>query len=388
VPLRLAICGDGRSPHTQRWANAFAQRGHGVTVVWRRDQFAGADLSPYDASIRHEAVGGDFDPRRPWQQFVAWRKARNLARELRPDIVHGLYLQQHGWTAHDFGVQPLVLSALGSDVMGMEDALPDGLRAHAVGRYIRARTRAALRAAEVVLCDSTDVASRVESLVPGVKTDLVRFGVDPPAADGGDWRERLAIARNAFVVLSTRLFKSNYNIDVIIEAMPHVLRDVPEAVLVLKEYEPFSDPSYRERCLALIDRLGIGSAVRLVGELPPAELRELYAASDVYVSVPSTDGTAVSIFEAMASRIPIVASRAKGIDPAVLNDGYSARLVEPGSSDDLSRVLVALARDDEARGALVEQAYVVYEMLGSASSQFDRAERIYRDLLARLGRSA
>jgi glycosyltransferase involved in cell wall biosynthesis len=90
----------------------------------------------------------------------------------------------------------------------------------------------------------------------------------------------------------------------------------------------------------------------------------------------------------MASRIPIVASRAKGIDPAVLSDGYSARLVEPGNSDDLSRVLVALARDDEAQGALVEQAYVVYEMLGSASSQFDRAEQIYRDLLARLGRSA
>jgi glycosyltransferase involved in cell wall biosynthesis len=221
-----------------------------------------------------------------------------------------------------------------------------------------------------------------------VKTDLVRFGVDPPAPNGGDWRERLDIPRDAFVVLSTRLFKSNYNIHVIIEAMPLLLRDVPATVLVLKEYEPFSDPSYRARCLDLIDHLGIGPAVRLVGELPAAELRELYAASDVYVSVPSTDGTAVSVFEAMASRVPVVASRAEGIDPEVLRDGYSTRLVDPGRSDDLSRVLIALARDADARGALVESAYAVYELLGSASSEFDRAERIYRELLTRLGRSA
>ncbi|MHB8696131.1 MAG: glycosyltransferase, partial [Solirubrobacteraceae bacterium] len=151
--LRLAICGDGRSPHTQRWANAFAERGHDVTVIWRSDQFASSPTAGYSDTVQHEAVGGELEPRKPWRQAGARRDARALTRRLRPDLVHGLYLQHHGWTAHDFGVQPLVLSALGSDVVRLESDSPTGLRARVVERYAQGRTLAAVRAADALLCD-------------------------------------------------------------------------------------------------------------------------------------------------------------------------------------------------------------------------------------------
>lgn len=380
--LHIALCGDGRSPHTQRWANEFARRGHRVTVVWRRDQYAVSALDPYDGGVLHESAGGDLDPRRPWDELRSWREARALARRLRPDLVHGLYLRSHGWTARDFGIRPLVLSALGSDVLRLDDPPPPGAYAGAVDRYIRARTIGAARRADVVLCDSADVAERVARW--GARTALVRFGVEPPAEDDGGWRARLTIPDGAFVVLSTRLLKENYNIHVLIEAFPAVLERVPAAMLVLKEYEPFSDPEYRGRCRALVEELAVEHAVRWVGELDPPELRRLYAAADVYASVPSTDGTAVSVFEAMAAGVPVVATRALGIDESVLRDGETAVLVDPGDREGLAGAIVALAADAGERARLQAAGRAVYEAVGSAEREFDEAERIYLELAGRL----
>jgi glycosyltransferase involved in cell wall biosynthesis len=55
------------------------------------------------------------------------------------------------------------------------------------------------------------------------------------------------------------------------------------------------------------------------------ELVDLYAAADVYVSVPENDATAVSVFEAMAAHVLVVASDAPGIDPEILRHDDTAR---------------------------------------------------------------
>jgi glycosyltransferase involved in cell wall biosynthesis len=383
APPRLVLCGDGRSPHTQRWAAAIARRGFDVVVVWRRDQFAEASLVSYPPEVRHEVAGVELAPRRPWREVAARREARRLAGRLRPDVVHGLYLQHHGWTAADFGVKPLVLSGLGSDVMLLDEAPSGSLRARAVQRYLRKRTLSAVRAADLILCDSTDIADRIERLAPEVRTDVIRFGVEPASSMDGCWRERLGIPTSAFIILSTRLFKPNYNIDHVVRAFARVRDALPDAVLVLKEFAPFGDASYRSAIIALVQELGLVASVRHVGELEQDELRALVVAADVLVSVPTTDATAVSVFEAMAARVPVVASRATGIDRDILRHDESAWLVEVGDVKGLADALVALAQDDAARTRLAAGGYAIFERFGDADAEFDRAARLYRELIAR-----
>lgn len=379
---RLVLCGDGRSPHTQRWADALQERGFDVVVVWRRDQLDAVRLRAYSPEVRHEVAGDALSPRRPWREVAARREARDLARRLRPDVVHGLYLQHHGWTAADFGVKPLVLSALGSDVMQLDEQPSGPLRSRAVGRYVNARTVRAVRAADLVLCDSAEIARRIERLAPGTPTDLLRFGVEPAPAVDGAWRERLGIRAGCFVVLSTRLFKPNYNIDVIVRAFARIRTTLPDAVLVLKEYAPFGDAPYRAEIVSLVEELGLGASVKLVGELEQDELRALVGAADVLVSVPTTDATAVSVFEAMSARVPVVASRAAGVDPEVLRHDESVWLVEVGDVEGLAAALVGLAQDDAARSRIAAGGYATFERVGEAGAEFDRAAGLYRDLLA------
>src|SRR6266540_5024427 len=117
--MRIALCADGRLAHAERWANGLVNRGHDVAMVWASQELEGADLSGYRAAISHHGYLRPTPRRRPWLLPLAPLTARRLGRRLRPNIVHGLFLSGHGWTAHALRVRPLVLTALGSDVLDL-----------------------------------------------------------------------------------------------------------------------------------------------------------------------------------------------------------------------------------------------------------------------------
>jgi glycosyltransferase involved in cell wall biosynthesis len=382
--LRIALCADGLSPHTQRWANGLVDRGLDVAVVWAGDDLAGADLSPYRASISHDAYVRPTPVRRPWLLPFAPATARRLARRLDPDLAHGLFLSGYGWTAHALRVRPLVLSALGSDVLDLRRDEAASFPAGPATAYGVWRTRAAVAAADLVLADSEAIAAVVRRRVPGTATDIVRFGTEltsPPPEARSRWRQRLAVEQDAFVLLSSRLVRPRYNIDTIIRAIPAVRRRLPSSVLVLKEVERFAEPEYRRRCLRLVDDLGLGDAVHVVGELEREELLELYTAADVYVSVPDTDGTAVSVLEAMAARVAVVASDAPGIDPTIMRRGETASLVPPRDAEALAAAVVELGLNPHERERLVERAYEIVRTHGNFDRELDRVGDLYRRLV-------
>jgi glycosyltransferase involved in cell wall biosynthesis len=387
--VRIAFCANGESPHAQRWANGLAARGHEVAFIWAADQLESADLSAFSASISHHAHVTRAELGRPWMLPTVMRAARRLAARLRPDVAHGLDLYGPAWTAQMLGVRPLVLSALGSDVGRLRGHSGGTLRARAGEAYRRSRTRAAVAAADVVLADSEALAAVVRERVPGTGTRIIRFGVEPEplhpstAAARASWRARLGIADHAFVLLSSRLVHPLYNIDTIVTALPEIRRRVPGSVLVLKDLPQLSDPEYRRRCFELVRELGLQDAVRSVDELPRGELLELFAAADVYVSVPTTDGTAVSLFEAMAAGVPIVASDADGLDPEIVRNDETAIVVPRRNPDALAAAVVVLALDGERRRRIVEGGRETVRLHGDFDRELDRAVLIYEELLAR-----
>jgi glycosyltransferase involved in cell wall biosynthesis len=311
--------------------------------------------------------------------------AHRLAQALRPDLVHGLYLSGYGWTAQALKKHPLVLSALGSDVLDLDRQTALSFPPGAATSYGVWRTRRAVAAADVVLADSVAIADAVVQHVPGTETRIVRFGVEigpaPPTARS-EWRKRLQVDERDFVVLSSRVIQPNYNIDTIVRAFAEIHDRIPGSILVLKEYPPSSDVDYRRRCLELIEEFELGGSVRIVGELEREELLELHAAADVYLSVPSRDGTAVSVLEAMAAGAAVVASDVLGIDPEILRSGETALLVPPEDSAALATAVVTLWSDRELRARLGRRAAEIVRMYGDWDRELDRAVELYEELVA------
>ena len=94
---------------------------------------------------------------------------------------------------------------------------------------------------------------------------------------------------------------------------------------------------------------------RALGE----DLFRHYRKADIYLSASlATEGFPRSIWEAMAHSVPVVASRVGSI-PTLLEDGVSARLVQPRSAEDLAAGMQDILRDQRLRTTLIANGFAL-----------------------------
>jgi len=181
------------------------------------------------------------------------------------------------------------------------------------------------------------------------KIAIVHCGVVPSAygrAPGGNGK-RVAFVGRLDPVKGALL---------LIEAMGEVLKTHPDATLTLG-----GDGPARAEAEARAAALGIGGAVRFAGFLTQAEVAELLAHSDMLVLPSFAEGLPVVYMEALASRIPVVASRVAGV-PELVEDGVTGYAVPPGDVATLADRIIRLmdnptaARDMGLAGRSVVEA--------------------------------
>jgi glycosyltransferase involved in cell wall biosynthesis len=94
-------------------------------------------------------------------------------------------------------------------------------------------------------------------------------------------------------------------------------------------------------------RLKVADRVRFAGAVGHDEIRDFYAAADVFCLASLDEGIPVSLMEAMASGLPVVATRVGGI-AELIDNGVNGLVVPAGRADLLADALGKL-RDDRTR---------------------------------------
>jgi glycosyltransferase involved in cell wall biosynthesis len=151
-------------------------------------------------------------------------------------------------------------------------------------------------------------------------------------------------------------------------------RDV-ELILVSK-------PVPGGRTERLIDRLGIGDAVRHVSGLSDVELVELMGSAEV-ACVPSLyEGFSLPTAELMACGTALVASRAGAIPEVTGPSGEAATLVEPGDVGQLAVAIADLLDDPERREAYGAAGRARVEKLFSWRAAAEHVVAAYEEAIA------
>ncbi|MHB8958672.1 MAG: glycosyltransferase [Candidatus Limnocylindrales bacterium] len=295
LPLRLVYLGDPNETHTRRWVGWFADHGHEVSLVVPADMPIESPLQPEVQLVRLPAFGGSR------LKMLSYRDGRIAVRSaivpLHPDVVHVHYLTGYGWLAWESGIRPYAITVWGSDVFR---TIPASRKARWLGRL-------ALRAADLVTADSRDLAEG--AIAAGARRDRTReaqFGVDmarfaPGEPDPG-LRARLGLGQGR-VVFSARTLLGFYRHDVVVRALALLPDDVQ--LLLSARHE---DPAVRASLEALAVDLGVADRVRIVDTVAHEDMPGVLRLSSVVVSVPETDGTPVTILEALAVGTRVVAS--------------------------------------------------------------------------------
>jgi glycosyltransferase involved in cell wall biosynthesis len=222
---------------------------------------------------------------------------RQVLERVRPDVVHAGPVPTGGLLAALAGVRPLVVMSWGSDVLVDAERGPEWAQA----------TESALRAADRFVCDCDAVLDRARRFAPIPDAAVIQlpWGTDPvrfaPAAGPAALRGRIGAGPLDFVVLCTRSWEPIYAIDTLLEGFRRA-RDVEPALrLVLLGGGTLAPDVHR-----WIDEAGLCDAVHLPGPVSHDVLPDWFRSADLYASCARSDGTSVSLLEAMATGLPVL----------------------------------------------------------------------------------
>jgi glycosyltransferase involved in cell wall biosynthesis len=326
--LRIIYFTRGFNSHDRRFLSAFVRHGLEVGLValhLHRDDLA-------DMEWAGGRILGAFGlpPAPSTEQLDALAVAfRELVRGYAPDVVIAGPLADCAYIAAKAGLAtPWVAQSWAFDVY-WENEVDD-----AVG----ARTVLALRQAPALFADCAAVVRRCEQL--GARGHMPHFvmpwgleavpELDPAARLRR--RKELDLGDRA-VFLHVRGLEPVYAVETLLQAFSLCLRRRPDVCLLLA-----SDGTQRPLVERFIEQLGQPSAIRLLGFLPHKDLLRLYGAADVYVSCAASDGTSVSLLEAMAAGLPAIVND-RGGNPEWVTTGENGWVVPYGDVRELGRAM-------------------------------------------------
>ena len=179
-----------------------------------------------------------------------------------------------------------------------------------------------------------------------------------------------------FIIVYTGTLQVWYAIEDIISALPLVLREIPNALLLI-----VGQGQAKEKLENLSKELKITDKVRFTGYIDHMKIPEILSIADVVVAPfkelgMSFFGSAIKIFEYLSSGKPIVATKIGQI-AEILQDQYTALLVKPGAVDELANAIIRLARDERLRSYLAKNAKMEAQKY-SWDKHVERLVDIYR----------
>ena len=110
-----------------------------------------------------------------------------------------------------------------------------------------------------------------------------------------------------------------------------------------------------------------GTPTVFTGILKGEDLAQAYASGDIFLFPSTTETLGMSMIEALASGLPVVAARS-GATHEVVDDGETGLLYEPGSSEDLISAVRKISEDDEVRRDMGTKARAAAEERSWAGS--------------------
>ncbi|MBA7507586.1 N-acetyl-alpha-D-glucosaminyl L-malate synthase [subsurface metagenome] len=359
VPLFPPKWLGGTEIATYNIAKNLVTRGHEVRVI-----------TSLDESLSKETIEDGFHIHRISQQklrFIGvislWVKIFWLLKKINPDIVHAqsIGMGMPAFLAKKLLRKPYVVWGRGSEVY-----LP-WLYKKPVSKLVLKSATAVIALTEDMKGEIQKICNREVSVIPN-GIDLDRFQDLNPRTI----REGLKVNSDERLILFVGGLKPTKGLEYLIQAMSSISQSEMKMKLLL-----VGQGEERDRLEQLAKNLGLSSYVKFVGEVPYKEVPEYMAASDVFVLPSLSEGFPNVILEAMASGMPIVATRVGGL-AEIIKDGDNGFLVEPGNPQQLAEKVLLILKDKELRERISrnnKEAAKEYSWEGIV----DRLEKVYSD---------
>lgn len=241
---------------------------------------------------------------------------------------------------------PVVFTPMGSDIIIHSQK----------NRIYRHMARQAFRRADIITGDSLLLQDKGYDV--GAKKEgnyVIQNGVDTNIffPRENDLKSKYGMAKNEILIFSPRAITDLYNIDVIIESL-NLLKKAGYGVKCMFSFAFGGE--YTKKLKQLITRLDVNDNVIWLGYLSYSDMAMHYNAADIVVSVPGSDSSPKSVYEAMFCQKPIVVTDLPWSYELLSNYGCLSR-VKVRDPDGLFRAIKGIIDRPEYANKIASNAH-------------------------------
>nr|MCH9770675.1 glycosyltransferase family 4 protein [Gammaproteobacteria bacterium] len=241
--------------------------------------------------------------------------------------------------------------------------------------YYRKMAKAAFAASEVITGDSALLKQRgLEIGAPEENNFIIQNGVDAKRFYPfyTHLKKEYGMKEEDLLIFSPRALDENYNIDIIIDALGILKRTIGNFKCI---FAYAFGGEYFNMLNTKVSQLGLESNVIWLGFTEYNDMPIYYNAADIVVSIPSSDSSPKSVYEAMFCSTPVILSDIGWVYEKL--DAYDfVEKVPPRCSDSLATALLDLYHRPERRHEMQDAGLVVAAKYFEYQDNMQKMERI------------
>jgi glycosyltransferase involved in cell wall biosynthesis len=240
-----------------------------------------------------------------------------------------------------------------------------------------------IRQADCIICPDWNVQQYTGLAFGNVPTALVPYGIvvqHPEKEMVTKIKKRYGLVGKR-IILSLGHLHDMRNRKDLIEAMPQVLKEFPNAVLFI------AGAVYTDFPIALVSKLGLQNSVIFAGSVPHIDIPALLKIADLEShwlnqNEPAKTSLGIASLEAMyLGKVVLAAANPDTYGNGLLQNGENIVFVKPGNTIQLAQTIVALLRDDVRRSTIGQRASQTIHEHFSWDSVCEQTLRVYQQAI-------
>lgn len=294
---------------------------------------------------------------------------RKIIRDFKPDLIQAGPIQRSAFLVALNGFRPLVTMSWGYDLL------------HDVqnGRAWEWATRFTLKRTSAFVGDCDTIRNLAIQYGMGAER-IVTFpwGANiqkyTPADNKAQVaiRQRLGWSDEAFVLLSTRGWEPIYGVEDLAKAFVRAARQHTELRLIM-----LGNGSLAPTIRRIFQQGGVMAQVHFPGQISQEKLPDFYQAADLYISTSHSDGTSISMLEALASGTPVLLTDIPGNQEWITEPGEVGWLFKDGEAESLTNGIFHAIENREQLPAMGRAARQLAETRGDWEQNFPNLFKTY-----------
>ena len=351
--------------HTVRWVNALVDKFE-VHLTYCSNH------EPNINKINERVIKHELHFKAPFGYYLNFIELKKIYKELKPDIVNVHYASGYGTLARVSKIKNVLLSIWGSDVYDFPNE-----------SKLKAKIfRKNLLYASYVASTSNIMAEEIKKQVPDLNKEIyiTPFGVDVEKFN----QIGIHKSKDEFIIgnvktLENEIYGIDYGILAVKKLKENLIKRGHENISKKIKFYIYGDGKDKENLQKLIITNNLEESVFLKGRIPNTEVPRALNEFDIFCITSNKESFGVSVIEAMACKLPVVATNADGFKE-VMEDGKTGIIVQRKNVDEIANALEELIYNKEERIQMGEQGRKKVLQEYNWADNVNKMEEIYNSI--------